>query len=54
MAQRLTNPASIHEDTGSIPGIAHWCCPELWCKSQRAQIPRCCGYGVGWQLHLDS
>ena len=24
MAQRLTNPASIHEDTGLIPGRAQW------------------------------
>ena len=23
-AQRLTNPTSIHEDTGSIPGLIHW------------------------------
>ena len=24
MAQKLKNPASIHEDTGLIPGLTQW------------------------------
>ena len=24
VVQRVTNPTSIHEDVGSIPGLIHW------------------------------
>ena len=40
VAQRLTNPASIHEDVGSVPGLTQW----------GSGVAVSCG--VGWQLQL--
>ena len=38
VAQRVTNPTSIHEDVGSTSAFAHELrigpCRELWCRSQ--------------------
>ena len=38
VAQRVTNPTGIHEDVGSVPGLAQRVkdrhCPELWSRSK--------------------
>ena len=58
MAQWLTNPTRNHEVAGSVPALAQWfedlAQPRAAvCVADMAQIPRCCGCGVGRQLQLS-
>ena len=51
MAQQVTNPTNIHEDAGltdqrSGVAVSYGVGP----RRDEAQIWRCCGCDIGWQL----
>jgi len=57
VVQGLTNPMRNHEVAGSFPVLARWIKDPALLRAvvqvaDAAQIPSCCGSGVGWHLQL--
>ena len=59
MTQQVTNPTSIHEDAGLVPGLAQWGKILVFLQSavQVADVAHslcCCGCGIGGTCSSDS